>query len=144
MTLTVGRTFAAIAVVIAGASSVRAQQPDSGLSVSVASLERIRTALQSPQLPISGDALFVFDPSNDFRFGFVPSTPDLVQLVQLGVLTCRPPATPGEFVCISVPVGALVTRAAHALAAARHIDAERTARQKVADALAEFSEAQSK
>jgi hypothetical protein len=138
--LTVGRTLlVAIAVLVAGVSSLKAQRPDSGISVSAASLERIRTALQTPQQPISADVAFLFDPSNEFRFGAAPSTPDGLQL---GVLTCRPPAMAGDFVCASVPVGALVTRAAHSIAVAQHTRAEKAARQEVAKALAEFYKAQ--
>jgi len=140
MTKTVGRTLlVAIAVSVAGVSVVRAQQPESGVSVSAASLERIRTALQIPQLPISSDVLFLFDPSNEFRFGFAPNTPDAVRF---GVLTFLPPATPGKFVSIRVPVGALVTGAAHAITAAQHRRAEKAAREEVAKALAEFYKAQ--
>jgi len=131
-TSTVRRTsLAAIAVMVAGVSSVRAQQSESGVSASPVSVERIRAALQSPQPPITIDGvpLFVPDKPDEFR---------------LGVLTFLPPDTPGQFVNLSVPVGALVMRAARAIAAAQHRRAENAARDEVAKALAEFQNAQAK
>jgi len=129
---TTGRTLlAAIAVIVAGVSSIRAQQSESGAPASSASVERIRAALQSPQQPFSSDGVPLFAPSKPDEF-------------RLGILTFLPPDTPGQFVSIRVPVGALASRAAHSIAAAHHRRAENAARDEVAKALAEFQKAQPK
>jgi hypothetical protein len=99
---------------------------------SSASLDRIRAALQSPQpITITSDGLPLVDPSK----------PDEVRL---GVLRFVRPETPGLFVEIRVPVGALASRAAHSNAATQHRRAENAARDEVAKTLAEFLRAQPK
>ena len=98
---------------------------------SSASLKRIRAALQSPQQSLSSDGVPLFTPSKPDEFRF-------------GVLTFLPPNSPGQFVSVRVPVGALVMRAARSIAAAQHRRAENAARAEVAKALAEFQRAQPK
>jgi hypothetical protein len=128
--LNVARTLpVAFAVIVAGVSPVTVQQPESGVSVSSASVERIRVALQSPQQPIDSDGVPLFAPRKPDEFRF-------------GALTFLPPDTPGQFVRIRVPVGALASRAARSIAAAQHRRAENAARDEVAKALAEFQKAQ--
>jgi hypothetical protein len=128
--VTLNAPLAVLVVITALAGSVisvRAQQSEP----SSAALERIRAALQSPQQPISSDGVPLF----------VPIKPDEFRL---GVLTFVPPDTPGQFVSIRVPVGALASRAVHSIAGAQHRRAERAARNEVAKALAEFQQAQPK
>ena len=115
-----------ITALVGGVISLRAQQSEP----SSVSLERIRAALQTPQ-PITSDGVPLF----------VPIKPDEFRL---GVLTFVPPDTPGQFVSIRVPVGALVSRAAHSIAAAQHRRTERAARDEVAKVLAEFQQSQPK
>jgi hypothetical protein len=112
-----------------GVMSVRAQQSEPS-EPSSASLQRIRSALQSPQHLISGDVPLI-----------APSKPDEVQL---GALTFLAPDSPGQFVSIRAPVGALVSRAAHAVVTAQRRRAANAARDEVAKALAEFQRAQPK
>jgi hypothetical protein len=54
------------------------------------------------------------------------------------VLTFLPPDTPGEFVRVAFPVGALVSHAVHSTSAARRGHAEKRAHAEVARALADF------
>src|SRR5262245_61583248 len=111
MTLNFGRTLlAAIAVFACGVASVTAQQPEGDKPQTLASVERIRAALQAQQ-PITGDDASLFAPTkpNDFR---------------LGVLTFVPPDIAGQFVSLRVPIGDLVSRAAHSVSAAQHRRAE--------------------
>jgi hypothetical protein len=116
-----------ITALVGGIMAVGAQE-----SVpSSASLKRIRAALQSPQQPISSDGVPLFSPGK----------PDKIQL---GIVTFLPPDSPGEVVSMRVPVGALISRAAHSVAAAQHRRAERAAGDEVAKALAEFQRAQPK
>ena len=110
-----------------GLATVSAQGADAPSE----SLKRIRTALQSPRQPIGSDGVPVFSPSN----------PDEVRL---GVLTLLPPDTPGEVVSIRIPVGALVSRAAHAVLVAQHRRAENAARDEVARAFVAFQQSRSK
>jgi hypothetical protein len=132
-TLTVGRTLlAAFAIVASGVASVTAQQPEVGGSPSSASVERIRAALQAQQ-PITSEATaLVF---------FAPTKPDGFRL---GVLTFVPPDAAGQFISIKVPIGELVMRAAHSVAAAQHRRAENAAHAEVMKALADFQAAQPK
>jgi hypothetical protein len=128
----VARTLpVAIGLIVAGVSPVTAQQPASGVPASSASVERIRVALQSPRQPLDSDGLPFFAPRRPDKF-------------RLGALTFLPPDTPGQFVSISVPIGALASRAAHSITAAQHRRAEDAARDEVAKALAEFQKAQPK
>jgi hypothetical protein len=118
----------AITALVGGVTPVWAQESEP----SSASLDRIRAALQSPQpITITSDGVPIF----------APSKPDEVPL---GVLTFVPPDTPGQFAGIRVPIGALVSRAAHSIAAGQHRRAENAARDEVAKALAEFQKAQPK
>jgi hypothetical protein len=128
VTLNARRTLVvAITALVSGVVAVRAQESEP----SSASLKRIRTALQSPQRPISSDGVPLFTPSKPDEF-------------RLGVSTFLPPDTPGQFVSIRVPVGAFATRAVHSIAAAHHRRAEYAARDEVAKAFAEFQGAQPK
>jgi hypothetical protein len=130
-TLNAVRTLLVVGTALLGGTiSVRAQQSESS-APSAASLERIRDALQSPQHLISSDGVPLIGPSK----------PDEVQL---GILTFVPPDTPGQVVSIRVPVGALASRAVHAVVAAHHRRAENSARDEVEKAFAEFQRAQPK
>jgi hypothetical protein len=93
-------------------------------------LKRIRDALQNPQHLISSDVPLI-----------APSKP---ADVQLGGLTFLQPDSPGQFVSIRVPVGALVGRAVHSIAATQHRRAENAAHDEVEKAFAEFQRAQAK
>jgi hypothetical protein len=110
------RTVGVLSVLIGSMSpSVQAQQPSD--SSDPATLQKIRTALTQPQLVTTG-APSLFDGTRpDGR--------------QFGVLTFLPPDTPGEFIRVRVPVGALVSRAAHSAAAAQHRRAEKSAHDDV-------------
>jgi hypothetical protein len=57
---------------------------------------------------------------------------------RFGVFTVMAPDQPGEFVRVSVPVGALVMRAVHAIGDAQHRRAEEKARKEVAQELKDF------
>lgn len=113
-----------IAAVLGGVQSVWAQQPP-------ASVERIRIALESPQPSLSIDGLPFFGPTKPDETHF-------------GTLTFVRPDSPGQFVNIIVPVGVLVSRAAHSIAAAQHHRAEKAAHAEVVKALAEFEKAQAR
>jgi hypothetical protein len=118
-----------ITALVGGVAAIRAQESEQA-EPSAASLKRIRNALKSPQHLVSSDVPLI-----------APSRPDEVQL---GALTFVPPEAPGQFVSIQVPVGALVSRAVHAIAAAQHRRAENAARDEVEKAFAEFQRAQPK
>lgn len=121
------RTLLLVTVAMFGSVlSVRAQRPEPSRSV-----ERIRAALQSPQQPINSNGVPLFAPSKPDEFHW-------------GILTFLPPDTPGQFVSVRVPVGDLVSRTAHSVAAAQHRRAENAALAEVVKALAEFQEAQPK
>jgi hypothetical protein len=64
--------------------------------------------------------------------------------IRFGMLTFQPPGCPGQFVCVSAPVGDLVMRAAHSISAIGQRRAENAARKEVVKALAELEEAQPK
>jgi hypothetical protein len=115
-----------VAALLGGIHSVWAQQPEH----SPASVERIRIALESPQPPLSIDGVPFFGPTK----------PDEAHW---GVLTFVPPDSPGQFVSVRVPVGDLVSRAAHSVAAAQH-RAEKAAHAEVVKALEEFERAQAR
>jgi hypothetical protein len=55
-----------------------------------------------------------------------------------GIFTLAQPEQPGEIFRVSVPVGALVMRAAHAIGQARYRQAEAKARKEVEQALNKF------
>ena len=57
---------------------------------------------------------------------------------KLGVFTLVPPITAGEVIRVRVPIGELVSRAAHGISKARRNRAENAARAEVARSLAEF------
>jgi hypothetical protein len=124
---TVRTLLVVVIALVGGVAAVGAQESEP----SSASLARIRAALQSPQQPITSDGVPVFSPGKPDEF-------------RLGTLTFLPPDTPGQAVSVRVPVGALVSRAAHALAAAQHRRAENAARNEVDKAFAEFQRAQSR
>jgi hypothetical protein len=133
MSLNAARTLVFVfTALVGGVIPVWAQQSEP----SSASLDRIRAALQSPQpITIASDGVPLFAPSKPDEF------PDEFSL---GVLRFVRPETPGLFVEIRVPVGALVSRAAHSIAATQHRRAENAARDEVVKALAEFQRAQPK
>jgi hypothetical protein len=116
-----------VAALLGWVHSVAAQQSEP----SSASVDHIRTALQSPQHPFTSDGVPLL----------APSEPDVFRV---GVLTFLPPTTPGQFVSIGVPIGALASRAAHSIAVAQHRRAQNAARDEVAGALAEFNKSQRK
>jgi hypothetical protein len=120
----------AVAAIVTGAASVRAQQPESSASVSSSSVERVRTGLQAQQA-ITSDGTGLFAPTKPDEF-------------RLGLLTFVPPDATGQFISIRVPVGALASRAAHSIAAAQHRRAERAAGDEVAKVVAELQKAQPK
>jgi hypothetical protein len=96
-------------------ASVQAQPPSD--SPDAEFLQRIRAALAQDQLvTIGAPSLFDGTTPVERHFGF---------------LTFLPPDTPGEFVRVRVPIGALVSRAAHSAAAAQHHRAERSAHDEV-------------
>ena len=71
----------------------------------------------------------------------VIKTEDLFPLTRptrLGLFTVVPPQTNGEVVRLSVPIGELVSKAAHAISEANHRRAERQAGERVRDDLARF------
>jgi hypothetical protein len=122
-----------IMTLLGSAASAGAQQPPVGaqqpseppLSVSV---DRVRAGLQRPQ-PITLNGVSILA-------GIKPDE------VQWGILTFVPPTTPGAFVSVRVPVGELVSHAAHSIAAAHHRRAESAAHADVLKALAEFQASQ--
>ena len=87
------------------------------------SLERIRLALQQP-LPI--------EPVVGQVESNWPKT--------FGIFTLVQPTKPGEMVRVSIPIGALVTRAFKSVAGANHRRQEAAARRKVAAELKSFEE----
>ena len=89
------------------------------------SLDRIRASLQRQHVFLTDVTIpLLVAPAADRR--------------RFGVLTFLPPDTPGELVRIRVPIGALVSQAAHSISAARRAHAKQGARQEVARALADF------
>jgi hypothetical protein len=131
MTLSVGRTvLAAIAVIVCGVASVRAQQTDGAASQDSPSLKRIRAALEVP-CPIGGDGASLFAPTKPKAF-------------RLGVVTFVPPDTAGQFIAIRVPIGDIISRAAHSISAAQRRRAEKAAHAEVMKAVADFQKAQPK
>jgi len=128
MTLNGVGTLLLVTVAVFGSvPSVGAQQS----KPSTASVERIRAALQRPQQPINSNGVPIFAPSKPDEFHW-------------GILAFLPPDTPGQFVSVRVPVGDLVSRAAHSVAAAQHRRAENAAHAEVVKALVEFQNAQLK
>jgi hypothetical protein len=123
----VRKLLVVFAAVLAGVSSARAQQSEPA----PASVERIRTALQAPQQPINSNGMPIFAPSKPDQFHW-------------GILTFLAPDTPGQFVSIRVPVGDLVSRTVHSIAATQHRRAENAAHAEVVKALADFQHAQPK
>jgi len=73
-------------------------------------------------------------PRLDLR-SFSPSTPSPNRL---GIFTFEAPVVAGEFLRVRVPVGELMSKAAHGLAAANHRRRERAARRDVLRALDTF------
>ena len=139
MTLSVERTlFAAIVVVVCGVASVNAQQSEAEAPPFTLSLERIRAALQA-QPPIMSDGASLLALRTT-----ACSAADVRQCTELrwGVLTVVP--CPGLFICVNVPIGDLVSNAAHFVAASQHRRAENAAHAEVVKALADFQQTQSK
>lgn len=97
-----------------GGASLSAQDTDG-------SIERITLALRQPALVVRS-----LDPVAGLR----PRT--------FGIFTIVAPEGPGEFIRVSVPIGALVSRAFKGAAAAKHRRQEAVARREVAAALSRF------
>jgi hypothetical protein len=106
VSLNAARTLVVVFIALVGSViPVWAQQSEP----SSASLNRIRAALQSPQpIAITSDGVPLFAPIKPDQF------PDEFWF---GALRFVRPDTPGLFVEIRVPVGALASRAAHSIAA---------------------------
>ena len=120
---------AVIMALLGGALPLGAQQPPvaaqqpSEPPPSV-SLDRVRAALQRPEpMTLNGVSIVA---------GIKPDE------VQWGILPFVTPTTPGQFVSVRVPVGELVSHAAHSVAAAHHRRAENAAHAEVLKALADF------
>jgi len=138
MTLSVGRTvLAAIAVIVCGVASVRAQQTDGAASQDSPSVERIRAALEV-QHPISADGASLFAQTKPL---FAPTKPNEFRL---GVVTFVPPDSAGQFISIRVPIGDIISRAAHSISTAQRRRAEKAAHAEVMKAVADFQKAQPK
>jgi hypothetical protein len=116
-----------IAAIAGGPSAANAQQAEP----SSALIQRVQSALQSPQSSVRGEAL-------------VSPLPGQPEGWRVGVLTFLPADAPGQFVRIRVPVGALASRAVRSAAAAQHRRAESAAQREVALTLAAFLQAQAK
>jgi len=126
---------AVIMALVVGALSVAAQQPSVGAQQPSepppsVSLDRVRAALQRPQ-PITLNGVSIL----------AGTKPDEVQW---GILTFVTPTTPGQFVSVRVPVGELVSHAAHSVVAAHHRRAENAAHAEVLKTLADFQASQEK
>jgi hypothetical protein len=115
-----------MAAFIGSALSVDAQQAEPSPSV-----ERVRAGLLRSQQPVSISGLPLFVPVKPAE-------------VRWGVLAFVPPDVPGQIVNIRVPVGDLVSRAAHAVAAVQRHRAEDEAHTEVTKALTAFLNAQPK
>ena len=90
------------------AAPVAAQQPAPAAS------GPLRLALQTPASILSPQLPMWWEPSPK----------------RIGFLTIVQPDTSGEMFKASVPIGELITRAAHALAHARYARAEKSARER--------------
>lgn len=91
------------------------------------SLERISLALQQPAPVVSGNTLLE-------GHSHAPK--------KLGIFTLEPPTGRGEMICVSVPIGELVSRAFKGIASANQRRREAAARRKVEAALEWFGEQQ--
>jgi hypothetical protein len=141
MTLKGKTRLAAILAGACGVVSVHAQQPETAVSLFNLSTERIRAALQTPQ-PIAGavdNRFFTSRQPNDFRYSLLPLSQPQPGDLRLGPLTLM--QCPTLFICVNVPAGDLVSRAAHSMAAAKHRGAENAAHAEVVKALAQFERA---
>ena len=109
---------ASFVLMVGLASPAGAQQAEPRVSV-----ESLRTGLQkSPQPSIT-----------------IPTMPWIASNPRrLGMLTLVAPDTNGEIVKVRVPIGDLVSRAAHGVSNARRRRAERHAREEVSRALRDF------
>jgi hypothetical protein len=96
-------------------ASVQAQQMSDSSDAEL--LLRVRAALTQQQLVTTG-APSLFDGTRPVER-------------QFGFLTFLPPDTPGEFVRVRVPIGAIVGRAAHSVAAAQRHRSESAAHDDV-------------
>lgn len=110
------------------AAPITAQEPEPTAPPAGQPVERIRQALQQPSTRVGENF-------------FVPTTPETSHL---GPLTFAEPTIPGQFVTVRVPIGALISRAAHSIAAAQRRRAERAAHQEVMRVAAERQKAQAK
>jgi hypothetical protein len=120
------RLVVAIAL-IGGPITVNGQQADP----SSAFIQRVQSALQSPQPSVTGQV----------PLSWVPNKPEGWRV---GVFTFLTPDAQGQFVRIRVPVGALASRAVRSVAAAQHRRSESAAHGEVAGALAAFLHAEAK
>jgi hypothetical protein len=119
--------FVVVTALFAGPIAVKAQQPEPPSTL----IQRVQSALQSPQPSITGEVLLAPPPGKPEGW-------------RVGVLTFLPPEAPGQFVRIGVPIGALASHAVRSVATARHRRSESAARRDVALALAAFRQAQAK
>lgn len=112
------RLVAGLAIVLVWPSFMLAQAPDW-------SMERISLALERPPLFTMG------------RPEDAPKPPP-----RLGIFTLVPPTGRGEIIKISVPIGALVSKALKSVSAANQRRREAAARRNVEAALEAFLEQQ--
>jgi hypothetical protein len=141
MTLSIGRTLlAATVVALCGAAAISAQEPDREASPFNPSIARIRAALETPP-PMAGAGASLFPPRqpNDFRFGVLTLAQPQPNDFRLGVLTLM--QCPTLFICVNVPIGDLISRAAHSVSAAERRRVQNAARADVVNALAQFQKA---
>jgi hypothetical protein len=108
-------------------ASVRGQQQSNPTDSE--SLIRIRAALTQQLVTTGSPSLF---------------GPAVHDEWHVGVFTLLPPNAPGEFIRVRVPIGALVVRAAHSVAASQHRRAEESAHDEVVRALATLQKAPEK
>lgn len=120
---------AGLLVAIAWSSSMPAQERDRHS-------ERIRIALQQPP-PIAG-GVALQQPAPIVGGAVIPDTPTAP--FKLGIFSLVQPTLPGEMVRVSLPIGALVSRAFKGVAAARQRRQEANARREVEAALTAFAE----
>jgi hypothetical protein len=144
MKTTVGRTLLTVFAILAAAvSSISAQQPDTGVSLSSKSTdripftspERIRAALQAE--PPTGAGARLFDPTKP-ELAFPDRLLEHPVIFRLGVLKFVTPSA-GLFIDARLPIGELVTHAARSVAAAHHRRAEIAARAEAVKAAANYT-----
>lgn len=131
------RTLLALIGFACSAGPVLAQEPASNSSLSFTSIERIRAALQTPP----SDSARLFTPGKPDSL-FIERLSEQPVIFRLGAVTFVTP-TDGLFLDARVPIGDLLSRAVHSIAAAQHRRAEEAAHAEVLNALADFQKDQS-